>query len=101
MRFSIEESDDGGEITITRAAKIVQYLHLAPGRGTGMIGQPSPHWYFHRPLHVLLAPAFAAGLVLDGLDEPAFPEAPPTGRPFDWAAYPEIPPVLALRFRVR
>lgn len=100
MRFSIEESDEGGEITITRAAKIVQYLHLAPGRGTGMIGQPSPHWYFHRPLHVLLAPAFAAGLVLDGLEEPAFPEAPPTGRPFDWASYPEIPPVLALRFRV-
>jgi 2-polyprenyl-3-methyl-5-hydroxy-6-metoxy-1,4-benzoquinol methylase len=34
--------------------------------------QPVAHWYFHRPLHELLSPAFEAGLVLDGLAEPLF-----------------------------
>jgi 2-polyprenyl-3-methyl-5-hydroxy-6-metoxy-1,4-benzoquinol methylase len=34
--------------------------------------QPVAHWYFHRPLHELLSPAFEAGLVLDGLAEPPF-----------------------------
>jgi SAM-dependent methyltransferase len=100
MRFSMEEEDRGGEIVVTRAAKIVQYLHLPPGRGTGIVGQPAPHWYFHRPLSVLFAPAFAAGLVIDGLEEPSFPEASPTGRSFDWASFPEVPPVLAVRFRI-
>lgn len=100
MRFSLEEEDQAGELIVTRAAKIVRYLHLPPGRGLGMIGQPAPHWYFHRPLHTLLAPAFAAGLVLDGLEEPAFPDASQAKRAFDWDNFPEIPPVLAVRFRM-
>ncbi len=28
--------------------------------------------YFHRTLHELLNAAFAAGLVMDGIEEPAF-----------------------------
>lgn len=43
--------------------------------------------------------AFSAGLVLDGLEEPAFPPGAEPGRRFGWQAYPEIPPVLAARLR--
>jgi hypothetical protein len=87
---------------VTRALKVVTYLGLGPALGTFMIGQPRPHWYFNRPLHAYLAPAFAAGLVLDALEEPAFPPgSAEAGRPFDWANFPEIPPVLAGRLRPR
>ncbi len=95
LRFSLEEDQVGGDLVVTKAAKMVQYLHLPPGRGTGIRGQPEPHWYFHRPLHVLFASAFAAGLVLDGLEEPAFTDESLANSPFDWANFPEIPPVLA------
>lgn len=99
LRLTLEEDQVGGDLVVVKAAKIVQYLHLPPGRGTGIRGQPSPHWYFHRPLHVLCASAFAAGLVLDGLEEPAFADESSANSPFDWANFPEIPPVLAVRFR--
>jgi hypothetical protein len=100
MRFSMEEEDQGGELVVTRTAKIVRYLHLPPGRGIGIRGQPAPHWYFHRPLQALFASAFSAGLVLDGLEEPAFSDESLANSPFDWAHFPEIPPVLAVRMRV-
>src|SRR5215204_528449 len=99
LRFSLEEEQVGGDLVVIKAAKMVQYLHLPPGRGTGIRGQPSPHWYFHRPLHVLCSSAFAAGLVLDGLEEPAFTDESLSNSPFEWANFPEIPPVLAVRFR--
>ena len=44
---------------------------VPPGKGTGMPGEPEPHWYFHRPLHELFGAFFQAGFVLDGLEEPA------------------------------
>ncbi len=53
-----------------------RYLASRPRRGIGIRGQPVAHWYFHRPLEALLAPAFDAGLVLDGLAEPAHRDAP-------------------------
>jgi hypothetical protein len=57
----------------------------------GMPGQQVPQWYFHRPLHELLAPAFTAGFVLDAIEEPTFPE----GHASRFGA--ELPPILAAR----
>jgi hypothetical protein len=37
--------------------------------------------------------------VLDGLEEPAFANDSTANSPFDWANFPEIPPVLAVRMR--
>ncbi|MEA2511894.1 MAG: hypothetical protein QOJ59_1381, partial [Thermomicrobiales bacterium] len=49
----------------------------------------------------LFGACFAAGFVLDGLEEPAFePGTADAGRPFSWVNFPEIPPVLAARLRV-
>lgn len=58
------------------ARQSLVYLKPVARLGTGIIGQPVPHWYFHRPLEALLRPAFDAGLVLDALAEPPWPEAP-------------------------
>ncbi len=79
-------------VTITR------YTTAVVEEGIAIDGQPSKQLYFDRPLHLLLAPFFSAGMVLDGLEEPAFP---PGGRSASirWEMLPEIPPVLACRLR--
>jgi hypothetical protein len=58
-----------------------------------------PHPYFHRPLSRLLGAGFAAGFVLDGLEEPAFGPDDRAGRPLGWANLKTVPPVLAARLR--
>lgn len=100
----VEEEDRQGELVVTHSLKTTKYLGLAPQKGLGMIGQPAPHYYFHRPLHTLFNACFRAGLVMDGLEEPAFHHphdgSQSSSRAFDWANYQEIPPVLVARLRV-
>jgi SAM-dependent methyltransferase len=87
---------DGHEVVV-HALKVHDYLTVPAGKGTGMFGEPEPHWYFHRPLHTLLGACFAAGFVLDGLEEPAFPRSGASGQSLGWGDLPDIPPVLAAR----
>ena len=63
--------------------------------------QPVPHLYFHRSLGALLAPAFQAGLVLDALEECAFPPDNVIGStPLSWSGrFSEIPAALVVRMR--
>lgn len=65
-----------------------------------MPGEPAPHGYFHRPLAALVDPCFAAGLAVDGREEPAFgPEHAVPDRPLSWLNYTDVPPVLVIRAR--
>ena len=80
--------------------KLIQYLDMPPVKGGGAPDEPNPHYYYHRPLHELLGEAFAAGLVLDGLEEPAFPADATSNRFLTWVDLPQIPPVMAARLRV-
>jgi SAM-dependent methyltransferase len=102
IRLTLEEEDRGGDLVETAAVKVVDYLDIPPGKGAGMPGEPAPHWYFHRPLSVLLPMAFNAGLVMDGIEEPSFPPdtAGTTNRALGWSRFTSIPPVLAARMRV-
>jgi len=50
-----------------------------------------------RPLSLILDACFAAGLILDGLEEPVFSEGAEAQRPFSWENSREIPPVLVAR----
>ena len=71
-----------------------------PGYGNAISGQPVLQPYFDRPLHALFGAAFAAGFVLDGLEEPAFEGRPwPGSGPPAWDDLPLIPPVLVARVR--
>lgn len=73
-----------------------------PAQGIALVGQPQPQLYFDRPLHLLLAPAFAAGFVVDALEERAYgPDDIPGRNPLGWNGnFSEIPPVLVVRLRL-
>jgi ubiquinone/menaquinone biosynthesis C-methylase UbiE len=98
-----EVGDRDGQVYHDYSIKLHAYLDIPPVLAAGAVGEPNPHDYYHRPLHDLLNTAFAAGLVLDGLEEPGFPppaeddapEAIPT-----WRSVWQFPPVLAARLRV-
>lgn len=95
-----EREDRGGELVTTYALKVTDYLDLAPAKGIGIVGQPRPHYYFHRPLGVLFGECFRAGFVLDGLEELRDPAGPDPARPFSTRNLPGIPPALVARMRL-
>ena len=96
----IEAVDREGEVTFTYAIKISKYLTPTVQKGAGIIGEPAPHYYFHRPLHMLLKSAFQAGFVLDALEEPTFAGDGEPTRPWSLANFKELPPALVVRLRL-
>lgn len=79
--------------------KIDRYLSRYVTHGVTNTAQKERQIYFHRPLAELLADAFAAGLVLDGMEELAAPEQPIHEARLIWNMLPDIPMAVALRFR--
>jgi hypothetical protein len=98
MTAAMEQRD--GERRVEHSLEVKQYLDIPAQTGLGMVGEPNPHYYFHRSEEQLFAPFFAVGFTIDGLREPAFPLASKP-RPFSWDSYPQIPPVLAVRMRLQ
>ena len=95
-----EVEDRAGTMVTTYSVKISRYLTAYAQAGLAMIGQPEPHLYFHRPLSALLAPALKTGLVLDGIEECAFPAEPRGGSgALSWTRFSEIPAALVARLR--
>lgn len=96
-----ELEDRGGTIVTTYSVKISRYLTPFRQAGLAMHEQPVPHLYFHRPLSALFAPAFKAGLVLDAIEECAFPPEYTGGTmPLSWnGPFSEIPAALVARMR--
>ena len=99
IRRVVLEEDRDGTITVEYAIQVSRYVQSSVQRGIGIIGQPEPHYYFHRSLSTILQSCFAAGFVLDGLEEPAFTEQQEGLRPLSWQNFTGIPPVLAGRLR--
>ncbi len=89
-----------GSVETVRYVKVIRYLDVPPAKGEAMVGDPAPHYQFHRSLSALLSPAFSAGFVLDALEEPAFGDDAEPGSPLGWSNVRTIPPVLGARFRV-
>jgi 2-polyprenyl-3-methyl-5-hydroxy-6-metoxy-1,4-benzoquinol methylase len=96
-----EVQDREGSIVTTYSVKISRYLTPYTQVGLAMHGQPVPHPYFHRPLEMLLRDAFAAGFVLDALEERAFPPEKRDGKTsLSWdGRFSEIPPALVARLK--
>lgn len=96
-RRSAEEIYRDGRYETVAGVRITRYLTPAAEEGLFLNGQRVPHLYFDRPLALLLAPFFAAGLALTSLEEPAFPKpAPPNAVSFSWRRM-DLPPILAGR----
>lgn len=79
--------------------KVERYLSRYVTHGVTNTAQKEPQIYFHRPLSELLADAFAAGLVLDGMAELPAPEQPMDEAKLIWNMLPDIPMAIALRLR--
>jgi SAM-dependent methyltransferase len=99
VRLCAETETRGDGVEVMRhAVKVSDYLVVPAGKGTGMPGEPEPHWYFHRPLHELFDAFFRAGFVLDGLEELALKTQNMNPHELSWSNLPGIPPVLVARF---
>jgi 2-polyprenyl-3-methyl-5-hydroxy-6-metoxy-1,4-benzoquinol methylase len=98
IRFVHEYEDVDGDPVERRGVVITRYATPAVGEGVAITGQPAKQLYFDRPLNMVLRPFFDAGLVLDGLEEPAFPPGTEIRR-LHWDALSEIPPVIVGRLR--
>lgn len=97
---AVDELDAEDGKRLVYSIKIPQYLTPQNGKGIGIRGEPEPHDYWDRPLHAILKDAFDAGLVLDGMEEPAFPPDAEQGNDLGWGGkFSEIPPVLVGRLR--
>jgi hypothetical protein len=96
-----ELEDRNGTLVTTYSVKVSLYQTPFTRVGLAMHGQPVPHPYFHRPLSLLLAPALGAGLMLDGVEERAFPRENVGGTtPLSWnGRFSEIPAALVARLR--
>lgn len=97
MRFVECYDDQDGRVAYRNGIKVSQYLTPRARQGEGIVGQPEAQYYFHRPLRVLLGTAFQAGLVMNGLEEPAFPLVGAMPGRLRWDDMPEIPPILVVR----
>lgn len=98
--LGVEEEDRDGQLIETWYVKTSNYLQMATKRGAGAPNEPNPHYYFHRPLHLLLNSAFEAGFMLDRIEEPSFRPESKGSRALSWVNYKAIPPVLAARLRL-
>ena len=96
-RMVAEEEVVDGALVTRHGVQVHSYLDLPAGPAVGIVGQPEPHYYFHRPLSELLGACFAAGFVMDGIEEPAFPAGAKSDGNLRWQNYSQIPPVLVTR----
>jgi SAM-dependent methyltransferase len=99
--FLAQEQVHDGKYSYAFGVWVTDYITPVAALGTGIAGQPEPHWYFHRPISALFNECFQAGFVLDGLEEPVLPPGGAGGMPLSWANCPGVPPVLAARMRLR
>ena len=102
VRRIAEEQDRDGELVATLGAVVTDYLVPHAHLGLGIVGQPEPQYYFHRPMGMLFNSCFRHGFVLDWMEEPSMPEgtAVRADRPLSWANFHTIPQILVARMRV-
>ncbi len=103
VRLALEVEDRDGTLVETYSVRVTGYLHVPPGKGAGMPGEPVAHPYFHRPLSELFGACFRAGFAVDGLEEPSFAKSEDgsrsTATSLPWESFVGIPPVLVVRSR--
>jgi 2-polyprenyl-3-methyl-5-hydroxy-6-metoxy-1,4-benzoquinol methylase len=99
VRIMAELVENHGQLSQIYGVHITEYLRPAANLSTGIINQPEPHHLFHRSIGTLLGECFAAGFVVDGLEEPAFARGANSKNAFSWAKRPQIPPEMVVRIR--
>jgi len=99
QRFAERYEEEAGRHIIRTGVKVSSYLSPFARKTEGIIGQPEPQWYFHRPIHALFGAGFDAGFVVDGIEEPGLPGSEKRRPSARWDDMPEIPPIMVVRMR--
>ena len=97
---AVEQDERDGRSSLRHSTKIYHYIEPLPYKGAAVVNSPVAQNYFHRPLHVLFADAFAAGFVIDGLEEPTFARPTAGAREMSWSQFGQLPPLLVARLRL-
>ena len=101
VRKIAEQQDRDGEVVTTYGVIVADYSTPKMHMGLGIVGQPEPQHYFHRPIGMLFNTCFRYGFVLDWMEEASFQEGQmSSGRPLSWANFHTIPQILVARMRV-
>jgi SAM-dependent methyltransferase len=101
LNFFMESSIQNNRLVTTKGIKISHYLSSKKFEQLGILGQPTPHYFFHRSLQEILKSAFKYGWVLDALEEQTLPYEPESIKePLSRQNFPEIPAILGLRFKL-
>jgi len=99
QRFAEIYEEQPGRHVIRSGVKVSSYLSPFARKTEGIIGQPEPQWFFHRPISTLFRFGFEAGFVVDGTEEPHFPEDELKAG-VRWRDMPDIPPVMVVRMKL-
>lgn len=99
VRMTAELINERGRAEQRFGVSVHSYLKERVELNAGILHQPEPHYMWHRPITSLLAPALAAGWVVDAFEEPGSPPAGPGRSLFTWARRPELPVALFVRLR--
>ena len=100
QRFTEISEEDGGRDVMRSGVKVSSYLSPFARKSQGIVGQPEPQWIFHRPISALFESGFAAGFVVDGIEEPRFPQADEPKAGVRWHDMPDIPPIIVVRMKL-
>ncbi len=92
-RIVVEEEEQANEVVSRMSVQVFDYRVPHPFEGIGIVGQPVPHQYFHRPVSSLINLFTREGFVLDRLEEPVFGGARPNNK-LTGGAYQEFPAFL-------
>lgn len=90
MRRITETEDVGSSVRTRHGIQVFEYMNSCCFEGNGIVNQPVPQLYYHRPLSVLFDVCFNAGFVINGVSEPVF-EIDNESSKFDWS---KIPPII-------
>jgi 2-polyprenyl-3-methyl-5-hydroxy-6-metoxy-1,4-benzoquinol methylase len=100
QRFAEISEEQAGRHVIRSGVKVSSYLTPSARMTEGIIGQPEPQWFFHRPISALFRSGFEAGFVVDGIEEPGFPGVDTPKPGVRWHDMPDIPPIMVVRMKL-
>jgi SAM-dependent methyltransferase len=99
QRFAEMYEEGPGRHVILTGVKVSSYLSPSARKTEGIVGQPEPQFFFHRPISRLFQYGFEAGFVVDGFEEPGFSPMKTQKAGVKWNDMPDIPPILVVRMR--
>lgn len=100
QRFAEMYEERTGRHVIRSGVKVSAYRTPFARKTEGIVGQPEPQWYFHRPVSALFQSGFDAGFVVDAIEEPGLPPTDTPHAGVRWDDMPDIPPIMVVRMKL-